>query len=149
MEEFLPGLVKIMEERLGRFGRPLTTILVVCIALGACAWGIKLFFDNAISPIYKLILSLMNIQGLSVEEFVTPFIIYIALITVISIIFYVLYNKTIVKRAMRTATKFHNQAEEIITQAEEAVRRTEEATKEAQELLTKLESKSDIQDSQS
>ena len=150
MEEFLPGLVKVMEERLGRFGRPLTTIVVISLALGACAWGIKLFVDNAVSPIYKVILSLMNIQGLSVEEFITPFVIYIALLIVISLIFYILYRKTIVKRAMQSANEAIKQAEQIISEAEERIKQTEEVTQKAQKLLIELkrESKSDIQYSQ-
>lgn len=51
MEEFLPGLLKVMEERLGRFGRPVSTALVLLLFLGIGSWMIGLFWDNLVWPL--------------------------------------------------------------------------------------------------
>ena len=52
-EELLPGLVKVMEERLGRFGRPFTTAIVIVAGCGIIAWGLGMVF-NFISPVFML-----------------------------------------------------------------------------------------------
>ncbi len=70
MEELLPGLVRVMEERLGRFGRPLTTVMVINLALGASSWGLKLFWDNAIYPISQFIQTTLEVQPITLEELV-------------------------------------------------------------------------------
>lgn len=38
-EELLPGLVKVVEERMGLVGRPFTTVIVIAAGLGVIAWG--------------------------------------------------------------------------------------------------------------
>lgn len=55
MEEFLPGLVKVMEERLGRFGRPFTTLLVVAVGLAVLVWSMDLIYGKAIGPAIDLL----------------------------------------------------------------------------------------------
>ena len=50
-EELLPGLVKVIEERMGRLGRPFTTAMVILAGLGVMAWGGGIFFRNVIAPI--------------------------------------------------------------------------------------------------
>ena len=50
--DLLPGLVEVTEERLGRpWGRRVTTSFTVAVLLGAGAWFLKLFFDNAVKPV--------------------------------------------------------------------------------------------------
>lgn len=48
MEEFLPGLLRMMEERIGK--RP-TIILLVLIVLVVCIYCVKFIFNEAISPL--------------------------------------------------------------------------------------------------
>ena len=67
MEEYLPGLVKVIEERLGKFGRPITTIVVICVALGTATWGIRLFWDNAVWPLVTLIDNWTSGQELAIS----------------------------------------------------------------------------------
>ncbi len=50
MEEFLPGLVRVMEERLGPFGRPLSTMLVLVITAGVMTLGIDYIVRTAVMP---------------------------------------------------------------------------------------------------
>lgn len=50
MEEFLPGLVKVMEERLGPLGKPLSTLLVLVITLAAIAWCVNFLWRTVIEP---------------------------------------------------------------------------------------------------
>ena len=45
------GLVRVMEERLGPFGRPLTTVLIVVVVLGIFVWVGKLVHSEAVVPI--------------------------------------------------------------------------------------------------
>ena len=53
-EELLPGLVKVVEERMGLVGRPFTTIIVIAAGLGVIAWGAGtvLMVRDATSPIH-------------------------------------------------------------------------------------------------
>ena len=56
LEEWgLPGLVRVMEERLGRFGRPLTTVFVIAVMLAVFVWAADLVHTKAVSPIAKTI----------------------------------------------------------------------------------------------
>ena len=55
MEEFLPGLVKVMEERFGRFGRPFTTLLVGAVGLAVLVWSTDLIYGKAIGPAIDLL----------------------------------------------------------------------------------------------
>ena len=45
-EAFLPGLVKVIEERLGRLGKPVSTIFVLLLVLGIGAWMLDLFIGR-------------------------------------------------------------------------------------------------------
>ena len=50
----IQGLVTVMEERLGRFGRPFTTIMVVVVGLGITAWGGHMVWSKIVQPILNL-----------------------------------------------------------------------------------------------
>ena len=49
-EELLPGLVKVIEERLGPFGRPFTTLIVIAAGLGIIAWGAGTVYGKVVEP---------------------------------------------------------------------------------------------------
>ena len=52
MEEWgFPGLVKVMEDRLGPIGRPLSTLLIVVVILGIFVWVGDLVNIKAVQPI--------------------------------------------------------------------------------------------------
>lgn len=55
MEEFLPGLFKVMEERLGPLGRPITTLLVLAIVAGIFVWVGDLVYSKAILPLTTVV----------------------------------------------------------------------------------------------
>ena len=55
MEDFLPGLVKVMEERLGPFGRPFTTLVVVMVGLWVIIWTGDFILNEAIIPVIKAV----------------------------------------------------------------------------------------------
>ena len=50
-EELIPGLVKVIEERLGPLGRPFTTVMVFLAGLGVMAWGCGMIYKVVIAPI--------------------------------------------------------------------------------------------------
>ncbi|MBI4188650.1 MAG: hypothetical protein HY529_05535 [Chloroflexi bacterium] len=106
MEEFLPGLVRIMEERLGKFGRPLTTIVVLALAFGAIAWGLNLFWYNVVSPISKFIQTILEVRPFTLEDFVKTVITPLAILIILSIILFILtqilFRKTIIKQAEKS-----------------------------------------------
>ena len=60
MEDFLPGLVKVIEERLGPLGRPFTTLIVVSAGLGVVAWG----YGEVDTKLIPLVADRMNILDL-------------------------------------------------------------------------------------
>lgn len=55
MSENLPSnlseVIRIIEERLGRFGRPFTTAIVVSAGLGIISWGGHAFFTKLVLPV--------------------------------------------------------------------------------------------------
>ena len=50
-EELLPGLVRVIEERMGRFGRPFTTTIVVFAGMAIIAWAISVIFKTFVTPV--------------------------------------------------------------------------------------------------
>ena len=54
-EELLPGLVQVIEERLGRAGKPFTTLIIVSAGLGIIAWGCSAIYSNAIAPLVEFL----------------------------------------------------------------------------------------------
>ena len=44
-----------MEERLGRFGRPLSTLVVLAAALGIIAWGFHQVWVKIITPVVRVV----------------------------------------------------------------------------------------------
>ena len=51
MGDFLPGVFRMIEERFGRAGRPLTTFLLAVFALAIIAWCLGLIYNNVVGPI--------------------------------------------------------------------------------------------------
>ena len=49
-EGLLPGLVRVIEERLGAIGRPFTTIMVISAGLGIIAWGAGTVYGKVVEP---------------------------------------------------------------------------------------------------
>ncbi len=107
MEEFLPGLIKIMEERLGRFGRSITTAVVICVVLGIVAWALKLFWDNIVFPVYLFIKA--TGEATSPEQFLkeiaTPFGVYVLICIMFYILFLIVVNYTILRPFERRVDK--------------------------------------------
>ena len=54
-EDLLPGLVRVIEERLGPFGRPLSTLVIISAALGVAAWGIHQVVDKIVRPVVRVL----------------------------------------------------------------------------------------------
>ena len=54
-EELLPGLVKVIEERMGKLGRPFTTAIILAAGVGVIAWGFGVFYSNILAPILELV----------------------------------------------------------------------------------------------
>lgn len=54
-EELLPGLVKVIEERMGRFGRPFTTLIIVSAGTGIIAWAVSTVLNDVLVPIAKVL----------------------------------------------------------------------------------------------
>ena len=54
MGDFLPGVFRMMEERFGRVGRPITTALLALFALAVAAWCLGLIYTNIVGPILKV-----------------------------------------------------------------------------------------------
>lgn len=131
MEELLPGLVRVMEERLGKFGRPLTTVLVICLALGASAWGIRLFWDNLASPFSKFIQTIINMRPISLELFVekviTPTAVFLLLLSVLWVIGFIIFRKTIWKPSVEQVNKTREITQKMIQEAKNAIDEMREA----------------------
>ena len=53
-EELLPGLVKVIEERMGKMGRPFTTLVIVAAGIGIIAWGFGVFVSNILVPEFSI-----------------------------------------------------------------------------------------------
>ena len=51
MGDFLPGVFRMIEERFGRAGRPLTTFLLAVFSLAIIAWCLGLIYKNIVGPI--------------------------------------------------------------------------------------------------
>lgn len=154
MEEFLPGLLKAMEERLGRFGRPLTTFVVICLAFGAAAWGIKLFIDNAISPLTKFILAIFEVQPITLDELVRKLITPFSILIIVLVILYLLFRFVVRKTIMQPSKQQVNEATQIIGEIKKEQQKLEQKYNEAKLLLESdkvkliLESTSDKEASQ-
>ena len=55
VEDQLPGMVKMMEERFGRFGRLMTTVLLLAVWVAVVAWALKMGWDNLLVPLTRAI----------------------------------------------------------------------------------------------
>ncbi|MFC1995011.1 hypothetical protein ACFLVK_01230 [Chloroflexota bacterium] len=162
MEELLPGLVRIMEEKLGRFGRPLVIVVVISLALGAIAWGIRLFWDNAVSPISQFIQAIFEVQPITLQDFVqkvvTPLVVFIVLCVIVSIILQIFFHKKVVrptaktnedsKRILEEASVVLKKAKKYYDEANQRIKKTTHLVKILEERLVKIESNPDNEDSE-
>ena len=57
MEDLFVGLVRVVEERLGRFGKPVTTALVAMGVVVFLTWASKFIYSNALEPVYRAAIS--------------------------------------------------------------------------------------------
>ena len=73
-EELVPGLVREIEERMGRLGRPFTTRMVIFAGLGVMAWGAEMVFNTVIVPI-------LTLAGADVDSELAASIAILAMIT--------------------------------------------------------------------
>ena len=55
MHELIPGLVAVAEERLGKLGRPLTTLVILFACLGVIFWGASLVFKEGVAPLLEFL----------------------------------------------------------------------------------------------
>lgn len=133
-EGLLEGLIRVLEERLGRIGRPLTTIVVICLALEFSSWGLKLFWDNAASPIANFIQTTIEVQPITLEEFVkkvvTPLGVYLLLLVIMYVIAQLIFRKKIFQPTNEHVEK----AREIIKEAEDAKNEASETIQKAEEV---------------
>ena len=53
-EELIPGLVRVIEERLGFLGRPFTTLMVLTAGLGVIAWGFSQIYKTFVAPLLDM-----------------------------------------------------------------------------------------------
>lgn len=85
MEEFLPGLLKMIEERLGR---KVAMAFLWLVVLGIGSWMFKLFGDNILWPVATLMKSFTWINLLTfLKEYSLPISIIIVLFAVANFLF--------------------------------------------------------------
>ncbi len=146
MEELFPALVRMMEERFGRFGRPLTTILLIFVALGLASWGGSLFWDNALAPLAKFIIEVS--KGIIPEQWREILIRVGTTILVTGVVFTILVTwlkRWFDKREMRIkayitkAAKISNDAEDEIVKAKEAWGNNKKMLDNVNQLLQKVD----------
>ena len=127
VEDLLPGLVKVIEERLGPIGRPVTTFLVIVIVLAITAWGLNLFWEKAVEPVSTVVESTLESEGnpIDKEKFVS-FLLGWAVYAVVLIGLLVFANNVLGPRLFR---KQKEEVRQLIQKAEASVKYAE-ATKE-------------------
>lgn len=54
-EELLPGLVKVIEERMGKLGRPFTTLIILAAGFGIIAWGVGMIYTHILAPSLRVL----------------------------------------------------------------------------------------------
>ena len=145
MEHFSPGLLKVIEERLGRFGRPTTTLVVIAVALGLISWGVKSFIDNAVLPLSQLIKTIMDTQVITPEVVLRPlasFGVYIILV-IISIFFIKRYvNKKVfgpTENLLKDVKDTHAKATEVAREATDILKESEKIMDEVKQEISRIE----------
>ena len=79
-EGLLPGLVKVIEERMGKLGRPFTTVIIVAAGFGIIAWAIGAIINNLLAPSLSLV-------GVTVDSRLVQSLVSFALLLAIVAIF--------------------------------------------------------------
>ena len=84
-EAFLPGLVKVIEERLGRLGKPVSTIFVLLLVLGIGAWMLDLFIGKVVLPIANFLDDVISSQTFEIDVGSTITIVVVLVFTTLII----------------------------------------------------------------
>ena len=129
----------MIEERLGRAGRPLTTLVVLCVALGLIAWGVKLFIDNAILPLSDLIKHIITMQGITPDVIWRPLIsfgIYITLVIISLFIAKQYIHKKLLKSVKSTLKDTINLNKEVQDTHEETIALAKEVQEKLEESIS-------------
>ena len=106
-EELLPGLVKVIEERLGPLGRPFTTLMVILAGLGVMAWGCKEIYQAFVTPI---------LDAVGVEpgpDAVEQALAFVGLVGFIAIVLWLAVYASDRIQGRRFSSRLRNQDEEI------------------------------------
>lgn len=92
-----------MEERLGRLGRPVTTVVVICVVLGIVSWALKLFWDNMVFPLYQFTKAIgqNSTPEQLLKEVATPLGVCVLSCVVLYGIFLIVLNKFLFKPVER------------------------------------------------
>ena len=117
IEELLPGIIRLMEERFGRIGRPVTTALLFMLAMAIMAWCLGMVWDKVIAPILKFFgveLVVMNQEmGANVFLVVLGFIAMIVLFGLL-----VVYVASIMAVVLRTLIDRLQSSRNLVERAE-------------------------------
>jgi len=147
------GLVRVMEERLGRFGRLLVILMVVSLALGASAWGLKLVWDNAVYPISQFIQTIFEVQPITLEELVKQVVTPLALYIVFSVVFFFLLNMLWRRRVEKPTKRLQAEVERTYRRTLKVFRQAKalnrESEKRMREVIARSESNPDKEGSES
>ncbi len=82
-EELLPGLVKVIEERMGRMGRLFTTLIIFAAGAGIVAWGFGVVYEKVVTPAAKV----LGIAGVTLDPELTEGLIAVAILLFIVAVF--------------------------------------------------------------
>jgi len=135
MEEFLPGLLKMMEQRLGR---NITTVFLWIVVLGISAWMLRLLWDNVIWPltlIARNIFENLPFASADVSTVVVSLALPISMVTLVILVVMVLYNYIVLGTKNRRIDERYNKAKDLLTNSEQAVTKALKAQDKTQEAL--------------
>ena len=111
-EHFFPGLLKAMEERLGPFGRPLTTLLILAVVLGIFVFVGDLVYTKAVAPIVQ---AFGEPPENLVREVLTRVVVYGVLMAA-SAALMVFITRRIIRRAMRVKADLEKHVEDHLSE---------------------------------
>ena len=121
----------VMEERLGRMGRPLTTILIICLALGAIAWGVNQFITNALLPLGRFFEWTVFGEPLLTKSRAGGIVVSVITYCILGVIAHLLVRRFILKPAEK-------RLERLKKQTGQGEKLAEETNKQTAEMVSKL-----------
>ena len=119
----IPELLKVIEERLGRLGRPFTTLIVVTFGLGVVAWG-SIQTKGLVVDLLSNVENAEDIYSIMIRStLVYAFTMVLGLITVIIVdrIVFAPCRKRF-KEYAENVVRLHKEAVEIRTEVERDAR---------------------------